>query len=58
MIRLFDRVQSGIMQLNDGSYTIEQVIEDAEAWGFRLKWGVNKKNRKYVTDICLFEEEI
>lgn len=56
VMRLFERIQSGIMMLNDGTYTTDQLIEDTEAWGFRLKWSVSKDDKKYFTDIFPFEE--
>jgi hypothetical protein len=56
IMRLFERVQSGIMMLNDKSYTTDQLISDAEAWGFKVKFEVDKK-RKYIDSLFPFEEE-
>lgn len=57
IMRLFDRVQSGIKMLKDGSYTVPQLVEDAEAWGFRVKFSVPKGGRKYISELHIFEEE-
>lgn len=58
IMRLFDRVQSGIKMLDNKEYTVDQLKEDAEAWGFKVRYSVLKGSRKYISDIHAFEEEV
>ena len=53
--RHLERIQSGVMALNSGEYTVQQLIEDTEAWGIRVKWAADGK-RQYISEIGVFEE--
>lgn len=56
VMRLLEKTQSTIHAIEDGSYSVEQLISDAESWGIRVKWGT-QKGRKYINDLNIFEEE-
>lgn len=55
IMRHLERIQSGIMMIDSGEYSVKQLTEDAEAWGFRLKWSA-KGDRKFISDLGPFEE--
>ena len=56
VMRLLEKTQSTIHAIEDGSYSVEQLIADAESWGIRVKWGT-QKGRKHINDLNIFEEE-
>ena len=57
VMRFMEKVQGGIIALNDKSWTVNQMVDVAEEWGIRVQWGV-EKNRQYIEQIGIFEEDL